>query len=133
MTINEATAIAAKYLDGATLLHSMRVMHTVSESALSRDLRCAALLHDVLESSPTIPFSPFETGYDSESDVWKLVGILTRRTDETYTEYIYRVAEDEDATAIKTADIEDNLYGRPEPPKESLRERYVSALDILWG
>jgi (p)ppGpp synthase/HD superfamily hydrolase len=93
----------------------------------------AALLHDVLEDT--------DLKWDCLSEVVptgvaSLVNILTRRTsskfgfDETYHEYIARVSQSSDATAIKLADLEHNMERMEslrEPERSGLRQRYERA------
>lgn len=103
--------------------------------------RQAAWLHDVLEPDDR-PFGRVEwhclvaEGFNAH--VVRAVDILTRKTDETYREYIERIATHGTPTVIlvKIADLEDNLdltrLGKLDPDKAaSLRSRYEPALARL--
>ena len=110
---------------GAPLVdHAARV----AEKMKTYGQRTVAYLHDVIEDSDLLLedldafFSPF---------VIADVDALTRRTDETYFEYIHRVSNASDtARVVKIADLEDHLDHREHIP-DSLVRRYTKALDIL--
>lgn len=56
---------------------------------------------------------------------------ITRRSEETYAEYIQRVKRNPLARRVKIVDLETNLFGSPTLPPGSLTERYVKALHTL--
>ncbi len=87
----------------------------------------AAWLHDVVEDT-AVTFEILE-GLGFNSEVIRIVEILTRREDETHAEYLDRVAASKLATAVKIADMRDNLASLPEG--HSLRKRYEKGLERL--
>ena len=139
------------------LLHVLRVVEAVSDEA-----KVAAALHDAFEDG--------EWGADEASEVCEaldavdveVLDYLTRVGDETYAEYIERLARSyapgevprlpsealELAREVKLADLHDNLGRIPPFPGswegeaaekrwsrkwDSLRKRYEKALAVLEG
>ena len=96
------------------------------------ELYQAAMLHDVVEDSDA---TLDDIGRMFGKRVADIVDRLTRRSNETYREYIERVSLDTDATAIKLADLGFNIYHllRPDVPtdKLSLLTRYLDAVRVL--
>lgn len=93
----------------------------VAQSFHDPKLRAAALLHDVLEDSEMTVKSLLDAGIDVE--IVEIVKILTRRSGESYDQYINRVALNAKATLIKLADLDHNMdLGRlPEPTEDDYR------------
>jgi (p)ppGpp synthase/HD superfamily hydrolase len=91
--------------------------------------RKAALLHDVLEDTSTTANDLFLMGYSPE--VIKAVETVTRRSDESYQDFIQSIAASGDpmALAIKMADLRHNLYR--DGAGDALRARYAAALVVL--
>ncbi|HRC62970.1 MAG TPA: HD domain-containing protein, partial [Dehalococcoidia bacterium] len=85
------------------ILHPLRVMARVSTPAE----RLVAVLHDVVEDSPTTLDDLRAAGFPEE--VVRAVDFLTRREDETYEAFIERVTGDPLARRVKLADLEDNM------------------------
>jgi (p)ppGpp synthase/HD superfamily hydrolase len=90
--------------------------------------RAAAWMHDLLEDTSCTPNHLRAVGISEETI--KIVEIVSRRSDETYEQFISRIAKSENVGAItvKLADLKHNL--RPSCP-ESLRARYLKAVPIL--
>jgi len=134
MNLEDAIRLAATLHAGQTdkqgepyILHCLRVM-----LAVPARLRIPALLHDVLEDTPTTYANLRAVGV-SEFDAL-LVLHLTREEDELYHNYIARVGCNPDACAIKVADIRDNLGrigGLHMVEQMRLRPRYEKALRFL--
>lgn len=61
---------------------------------------------------------------------WPALDAITRRPDETYAEYIERVAKNPPARRVKITDLRHNL-SRNGGPKPSLKKRYERALQRL--
>jgi len=103
------------------IIHPLRVSQEVSG-----DLeKTCALLHDVIEDTPTT--------YDELKEVFSeeiatIVEILTHRKGESYVDYIHRVKQNPHAVSIKIADICDNLS---DSPSERAIDKSATALDIL--
>ncbi|MEY4590542.1 MAG: hypothetical protein RL497_2618 [Pseudomonadota bacterium] len=85
------------------ILHPLRLMMAASDP----DAQVAALLHDVLEDSDLTVDDLKQAGIPEH--ITTTVEILTRQLDETYGEFIERIACDELACRIKILDIQDNL------------------------
>lgn len=61
---------------------------------------------------------------------WPALDAITRRKEETYSEYIERVAKNNKARKVKICDLQHNLT-RNGGPNESLARRYRAALARL--
>lgn len=85
------------------ILHPLRVMMRFD----SADEQIVSALHDVVEDSEVTLDDLRERGFSA--DVVRAVDALTRRSDETYEDFITRAAADPIARVVKLADIEDNL------------------------
>ena len=120
--------------------HPMRVASKVPD-----DCKVVAVLHDVFEdnedaaiiSSPGRP--PYWRACLGVHEVpltiheAEALNVLTkRRGAESYTEYINRVSDSNNAMAllVKIEDLKDNLTDMPED-KEHLRSRYEKSLEYL--
>ncbi len=109
--------------------HPMRVAEYLGEAP--DFARVAAVLHDVLEDTPLTPKALLEMGIDQRS--WEILLLVTRRKDESYAEFISRIASSGNVWAIrvKLADNTDNS-NRPLPPElEGLQRRYRKARVVL--
>ena len=73
----------------------------------NQDIRTIALLHDLLEDCPEWSEKVLSCFFYEE--IVKSVVALTRVDTETYIDYIKRVSEDDCATIVKIADLEDNM------------------------
>ena len=105
--------------------HPMRLMM----NADGRDDRIVAILHDVVEDTRWTLEDLAEEGFSE--DVLRAMNAMTHRADETYEDYIERVAADRRATRIKLLDLEDNanLARIPNPTERDFKrmERYALA------
>ena len=135
--IEKAIAMALKAHKGQTdltgrpyILHPLRVAFKFTGSD---EMFAAAVLHDVVEDSP-ITVSDIQKAFNPF--VAEIVDSLSRREKELYLdEYIPRCKQNQFASVIKIADLEDNLS--PERVlavyKTSRVGRYYQALQILKG
>jgi hypothetical protein len=91
--------------------------------AVQREVRCVALLHDVLERSPLTGDELLARGLSHDERSALL--LLTRAPGESYTSHVRRIAEPDGtagrmARAVKVADLDDHLAaGEPragDPP-----------------
>lgn len=122
------------------ILHPIRVMGGLAASHCEITL-CAAVLHDTVEDT-FVTLDHIRVELESVCGDEKMleaivntVDALSRRDDETYEDFIGRVALDKYAPAIKVGDITDNLV-RPAPADhltKSLFERYMKAVVKLAG
>ena len=123
---------ALKIASRAPDLHPFVVAAKVVREDAGEDVDAfiTALLHDSIED-----------GYASEREIWdncperihRAVLILSRRLDETYSEYIYRIQESNDplAIAVKRADAEVNLDRCLADADAGRAQRYAFVLETL--
>ena len=93
--------------------------------------KVVAFLHDIVEDTPT-------TVEDIEHmfgiRIAEAVDLLTRKKEDTYFDYIHKIATSGDKLAIevKLADLADHLE-KVDTLKPSLKKRYEKAILILRG
>ena len=89
------------------------------------DYMMVGLLHDIIEDTDT-------TLDELPEDIRVDISTLTRRSDETYFEYINRIKDygSNRAITVKLYDIKDHLQQKDTLSK-SLEGRYLKARDIL--
>lgn len=85
------------------ILHPMRLMFQFSQ----KNLKIIALLHDVLEDSSFTENDLNNAGFSKE--IINALIALTRKNEESYQEFIERIAINDLARLVKIADIKDNL------------------------
>ncbi len=129
--LKRADRLARMVLDETTLEHSRRVRDRVEKEARGAMYIHAtvALLHDVIEDSAV---TAEDLAVFIGEDVARIVEILTRRSEETYANYIQRIAESRDQIAIdvKLADLRDHMELMDDEHR-SLEKRYLKALAVL--
>jgi len=137
----DAIALAAQAHQGLTdkagevyILHPLRVMFRIRDQGHRIEVQAAAVLHDVVEDTAVT----IETITESLSpEVAALVDAVTRRPGEAYEAFVRRAAENPESSAIKMADVEDNLSRIGQLAEVSpalaarLEERYTRALAVL--
>ena len=113
------------------VLHLFRVMLAVDTAPA----RMAAVLHDVLEDTTLTVDDLLDAGVPRT--VVDAVVALTHRPQDSYDEYIERVADNELAREVKLADLADNLANNeslPRTPEVVARiDRYRRAIRRLTG
>lgn len=139
MNLNDYNKLAKKYLPEEVYNHSLRVYnfivnnkYIIPESIYS-DCEKLALIHDIVEDCPD-----FNPSVIDEPFIQDALNFISRPDWQSYNSYIQRIADyaraDYRAAKIawwvKLVDIKDHL-NQKETLKDSLRERYVSALEIL--
>lgn len=135
-TIETALAMAAVAHRGQTdkagepyILHILRVVLAVD----GHDERIAAALHDIVEDTPTTLPMLIDAGVSPR--VVSAVDALSRRSGETYGDFIRRCRADPIGRAVKLADLQDNLcvqrLPRITPEDEKRTRRYFDAVAIL--
>ncbi len=109
-TFEDALAIAVQAHRGQVdkagepyIMHPLRVMMRVTTPVE----RIVAVLHDVVEDSPTTLDDLRAAGFGEE--IVRAVDHLSRRDGETYEDYVERAAQDPLAHRVKLADLEDNM------------------------
>lgn len=114
-TIADAVALAARVhrdqVDKAGepyILHPLRLLLRQS----TEGARMVAVLHDVIEDSPATGAAVTAADLQAmgfTSDVVGAIEALTRREEESYEDFIERVARNPLARQVKIADLEDNM------------------------
>ena len=90
------------------------------------DLKCIAILHDVIEDSKHTSCSLRFEGIPH--NIVGEVEILSKKNNENYLDFILRIKESKIATQIKIEDIKDNLR---DAKAGSMKDKYLLALYIL--
>jgi len=114
-----------KYNGEPYINHPKRVASKFSNSVE----KASAYLHDVIEDTNITSKELREQGIPKE--VIEIIEIITRLDLETYEEFIKRILQsrNESAINIKIADIEDNLSDLPSTDKKV--KKYKKALRVL--
>lgn len=113
------------------ILHPLRVMCALPIN--DEEGQIAAVLHDVVEDCGfTLDYIALVFG----QEVADTVDALSRREDETYSDFILRCKAHPKARAIKILDIQDNMRvdraGQlSEDERASMAKRYLKALAVL--
>lgn len=100
---SQAHAGAVDKAGAPYLLHPLRVMRALTDTAA----QVAAVLHDVIEDSSFDIEALAREGFPGK--IIEALQCLTKRAGEPYEDYIDRVCENEIATRVKIADLEDNM------------------------
>jgi Guanosine polyphosphate pyrophosphohydrolases/synthetases len=113
------------------ILHPLRLMF----SRQNETERICAVLHDVIEDTDITLDYLRNQGFSEE--VLAALEALTRRSDETYDEFISRIINNRIACYVKLADLCDNMdLSRIENPSEKdyIRiQKYRKAADRILG
>lgn len=108
--------------------HPVAVAEALRADGQPLEVVVAGLLHDTVEDTD-VTLDEVRSRFGDE--VAALVDAVTRRDDETYVEFVERVAvAGPGARALKRADVTHNLSDLPDD-KASLRGRYERALGRL--
>lgn len=137
MLINKAIETAAKAHDGQAdkagqpyIYHPLRVMLYARGG---ENVKCAAVLHDVMEDSDITEKALREMGFSE--DIITALRLLTRREGQDYFEYVKNLKSNPIAKAVKLADLKDNMdMSRIKEPTERdlMRlEKYKKARALL--
>ena len=135
-TLERAIAIAAAAHEGQVdkggapyILHPLRVMLRVN----TLEERIVAVLHDVVEDCG-ISFDDLRNEGFSET-VLMAIASVTKVPDESYEEFVERVAQNPIGRVVKLADLEENsdLSRIAQPSWEDLErvEKYRRAIGVL--
>ncbi|WP_026423076.1 HD domain-containing protein [Actinokineospora inagensis] len=131
--IRIATAAHGDQLDKSGrpyIEHPLRVMARVD----TEDQRMTAVLHDVVEDTPVTLADLAAAG--CPPTVVAAVDAISKRPDESQTDYLTRVVADPIARVVKHADIADNSsparLAQLDPPTQArLAAKYAAALQFL--
>lgn len=138
MNLERAIEIAVSAHRGQTdkagqpyILHPLRVMLACKGDVA----RIVAVLHDVIEDTDWTPDALHAEG--ASDAILSALDTVTRRDDETYSEFIERAAKNEIGRAVKIADLRDNLdlsrIAKPTQADFARMDRYRAALQHLGG
>ena len=136
--LEQAISIAVKAHAGQVdkagqpyILHPLRLMLKFN----STDAMIVAVLHDVVEDS-SITIQELE-GFGFSDVVVDAVASLTRKSGESYEDFVVRVSKNELARMVKIEDVKDNLNLTrlsTITDKDLVRiQKYHSALMVLVG
>lgn len=108
-----------------------RLVHEVNESEVGTPdwVIAAAILHDVVEDTPTTLHTLREAGFPEETIA--LVDVLTHKPEETYEQYVARAAQGYWSKRIKLADISDNTAKWRTPG--AIPKKYIDATEVLFA
>ena len=114
--------------------HPLRVASTILDATGDNELVAAALLHDVIEDSQTLPEDLAVAGMTPRTITTVIA--LTRLSGETPDQYYARVRANPDAVEVKRADIADNssperLAVLDEATRQRLTLKYAKAREAL--
>lgn len=135
-TLERAIAVATKAHEGqydkggaAYILHPLRVMMRVS----TPEQRIVAVLHDVLEDTPTTLADLVRAGFNLK--ILAALLALSRKRHESYEDFVVRVGDDPLARIVKLADLADNSdmarIAMPGPADMARLARYHQASAYL--
>lgn len=127
-------AHSCKYDKGGTP-YVFHPMHLAEQMETEQEI-CVALLHDVVEDSP-YTIDDLKTWFPP--DVIRAVELLTRKSKQSYGDYINELADNLLAKKVKIADLKHNLdesrfaLDKTFNTKKlaSLKKRYNAALKVL--
>ena len=128
-----AEKIARKYhkgqkrLDGSEFIkHPEAVVKMVTDENYGYSIQIVAWLHDILEDTNMTEDKLLELGINPF--VIQSIVAISKREDERYLDYILRCSNDDDAKAVKKADLRHNISTLK---KGSLKDKYQLALYLL--
>lgn len=137
-TVEDAIVLAAQAHRGQRypspqaepyIFHPLRLMLTLADPVA----QMAAVLHDAVEDTSLELHDLADAGYSSE--LVAAIDALTHRPDESYDDYIERVAANPIGRRVKIVDLNDNLANNrrsPHAPGNAERiRRYEKALARL--
>jgi len=136
-TLEHAIALAAKAHAGQTdkagqpyILHPLRVMLSLSNP----EDRIVAVLHDVVEDCEGWSFERLRAEGFSE-DIIEALDALSRRSDETYEDFVLRAAANSIGRRVKMADLHDNSnlsrISHPTDRDYERLEKYRHAIELI--
>lgn len=109
--------------------HPLRVMKQMTTDAA----RIVAVLHDVIEDSPYSLNDLVAEGFSEE--IVQAVEALTKQKSESYKNYLCRIKNNPIASAVKLADLQDNmdLTRLPTITEKDIerQKKYFKAVTIL--
>src|SRR5438132_13213761 len=138
-TLEDAIALAVKTHRGQKdkagepyILHPLRVMFRLPWDAPDA-VKIAAVLHDVVEDSDgKVTLEDLQRlGYAQE--VVEAVELLSRRSSDTYEQFIERLLPNHIARLVKRADLEDNMDVRRMPTVGDRERERLARYRAAWA
>lgn len=89
--------------------HCKRVMNNIVKEncGISDDIKCIALLHDLLEDCPEWNEKSLSCFFNNR--VIEAIVALTHKKEQSYDDYISQVLKNSDAVFVKLYDLKDNM------------------------
>lgn len=87
------------------ILHPLKVMFTLSNE---KD-KIVGVLHDVIEDTDITYEDLIANGFEGETEILDALKSVTKKDDETYDDFIDRVALNPIGKRVKLADLQDNM------------------------
>lgn len=122
-TIEDAIAMAIEYHRGQTDKYRQPyIVHVLGVASRCRTIeeKTVAFLHDVVEDTDATLDDLRERGFSER--IVEAVDSLSRRTRETYDDFVERIAPNPLARAVKLADLEDNMDIRRSTRKMGVKD-----------
>lgn len=115
------------------ILHPLRVGLSLHKQGFGPWIVASGILHDAVEDGG--PEIVAEIQDRLPKHIFNLVDTVSRRQGETYEDFIHRISFSSFGTAVKIADLHDNLsrWKQGIDPSGSLQVRYTNALNKLNG
>jgi (p)ppGpp synthase/HD superfamily hydrolase len=102
------------------ILHPLKVMLSLKNE---KD-KIVGVLHDVIEDTNITYDFLIANGFEGETEILEALKSVTKKEDETYDEFIDRVALNPIGKRVKLADLQDNMdLSRISNPTEKDHER----------
>lgn len=135
-TLTRAITLAAQHHEGQIdkggnpyILHPLRLMLR----ATTEEDRIVSLLHDIVEDTLLTLVDLKNEGFSDQ--IIAAINCLTRRSDETYEQFIERILHNDLARRVKILDLEDNSdlsrIGSPSSDDIQRLGKYKRALNKL--
>lgn len=138
-TLEDAVALAVKTHRGQKdkagepyILHPLRVMFRLAWDA-PEAAKIAAVLHDVVEDSDGKVTVADLGRFGYSEEVIKAVELLSRRSSDTYEQFIERLLPNPIARMVKRADLEDNMDVRRVPAVGERERERLARYRAAWA
>lgn len=104
--ISIASQVHEKQFDKGGRPYILHPLHLMNQVLFDSELAIIAVLHDVVEDSDLTIEDLSETGFSER--VTSALSLLTHSSEDSYEEYIDKIATNYDAIRIKRKDLEHN-------------------------
>jgi (p)ppGpp synthase/HD superfamily hydrolase len=109
--------------------HDSYITHPIAVASkfFSKTYKIVAILHDTIEDTD-LTIHDLIRDYQLIPEIINALEAITKKSEETYLNFILRIKKNKIATAVKIEDLEHNLS---DLNQGNLREKYIMALYIL--